>query len=355
MLQRCNTELSPEEFYFQWHVTDRCNLRCSHCYQESYSGSSEMSLEELRAIADKLFSTLLKWKLKGRISLTGGEPLLKKDLFPLLEYLEKSNQICKLSILTNGTLLNEKIVSSLENFSKLHYVQVSIDGANPETNDAIRGKGSFEKAIHGIRLLRKKDIKVRLMFTLHKRNAKEVPALIDLALREGVSALTVDRLVPTGSGRKINDLLLSPEEIHNGFRYISDRADLEYERGSPLTILKYRTLYAILDPSRLKANANIPIQRELGAACSIGIDSLCILPDATVLPCRRLPIPIGNLKSDSVFKIWYTSDLLWKIRDKRNLKGKCNSCELIPVCSGCRSMAYAYTGDYLEEDPQCWK
>ncbi len=93
----------------------------------------------------------------------------------------------------------------------------------------------------------------------------------------------------------------------------------------------------------------------MGAVCSIGLDGICILPDATVLACRRLPIPIGNLKRDSLEKIWFTSDLLWQIADKRNLNGKCNSCEFITRCGGCRAIAYAYTGDYLATDPQCWK
>jgi radical SAM protein with 4Fe4S-binding SPASM domain len=314
-----------------------------------------MSLEELKLIADKLILALQKWRRKGRIALTGGEPFLKKELFPLLKYLEKSDHVSRVGILSNGTLLDNHIVSKLQTFSKLYYVQISLDGASPKTHDAIRGDGSFEKAIHGIRLLKRNKIKVRVMFTLHKKNMKEVPALIDLALREGVDALTVERFVPTGSGEKMRELLLSSEEIRDIFQYISDRADLEYEKGSPLTILKFRTLWVNLDPSRSKINANTPIQKELGAMCSSGIDSLTILPDATVLPCRRLNIPIGNLKNDSLFKIWYTSDVLWNIRNKQNLKGKCNLCDLIPRCGGCRAMAYACTGDYLEEDPQCWK
>jgi radical SAM protein with 4Fe4S-binding SPASM domain len=129
---------------------------------------------------------------------------------------------------------------------------------------------------------------------------------------------------------------------------------MEYQKGATLKIIKYRTLWAMIDPDRAKI-PDVPLEIDLGGMCSIGIDSLTILPDGTVLPCRRLPIPIGNLTNDSIFKIWYTSDLLWKIRNKNNLKGKCNKCELIPRCSGCRAIAYAVTGDYLAEDPQCWK
>jgi radical SAM protein with 4Fe4S-binding SPASM domain len=349
------TQSNLGEFYFQWHITNRCNFRCVHCYQEDYSISYEMSLGELKSVADKLIQALYKWKKKGRIAITGGEPLVKRELFPLLEYLEQAEEVSSLDVLSNGTLINDKVANKLQNFSKLRRVQISLDGARPEIHDAIRGDGAFEEAVRGIRILRQHGIKVYIMFTLQRCNVKDIPLLFDLAMKEDISGLTVERLVPCGSGLQIKDQLLSPEEIRDVFQYISDRADLEYEKGNQFLILKYRTLWVNIDSERAKADVNTPIHKELGAICSIGIDSLCILPDATVLPCRRLNIPIGNLKQDSIFKIWYTSDVLWKIRDKRNLKGKCNSCEFIPRCSGCRAMAYACTGDYLQEDPQCWK
>ena len=138
------------------------------------------------------------------------------------------------------------------------------------------------------------------------------------------------------------------------FSSIIKRSDEELSKDSDLVVLKLRTLWILCDPHRAE-NKNISLKEEVGASCSIGVDSLCILPDATVFPCRRLPISIGNLKEDSIFKIWYTSKVLWDIRNKKNLKGKCDDCEFIPRCSGCRATAYAMTGDYLAEDPQCWK
>ena len=178
--------------------------------------------------------------------------------------------------------------------------------------------------------------------------------MIDLAIKEKVDTLTIERFVPEGKGAEVKDWFLTKEEVHKLFQYVSRRSDTEYQKGTALKILKYRTLWANIDPERAKTT-DVPLEIDLGAMCSIGIDSLTILSDGTVLPCRRLPIPIGNLKNDSIFKIWYTSDLLWKIRNKNNLKGKCNKCDLIPRCSGCRAIAYAVTGDYLAEDPQCWK
>lgn len=346
---------NEEKFCFQWHITEKCNLRCNHCYQDNYTDSEDISIKELKDIANKLLPTLSAWGKKGDISITGGEPFVRKDLFSFLEYLDSSEEISDLHILSNGTMITDEIVEKLEKFTKLDSIQISLDGSTPKTHDKIRGAGNFEKAIRGIKILVRHGIDVKIMFTLQRCNMKDVPSLIDMAIKEKISGLTIERLVPMGSAKDVKDSLLSPEELRDVFQYISGRADLEYERGTELRILKYRPLWINIDPSRAKAESNTVTHKELGAACSIGLDGLCILPDATVLACRRLPIPIGNLKRDSLEKIWFTSDLLWQIRDKHNLKGKCNSCEFIPRCSGCRAMAYACTGDYLAEDPQCWK
>ena len=342
------------EFYFQWHITDRCNYRCKHCYQDEYSGAQELDWKKLKSVADKIVLALKKWSVKGKIAITGGEPLLKLELFQLLDYLEDSPEVEHFEILSNGTLLTDEMVTRFKEYGKFHSFQISLDGSSPKTHDRIRGKGSFEKALDSIRLLRSKKVPVRLMFTIHRGNAKDISQLIDLAIDEDVDSITTERFVPTGSGKELSNLVLSPSELKDIYYDVSKRADEEYTKGTKLKILKHRSLWVLIDPDRSKIEANTPVHTDLGAMCSIGIDSLCILPDATVLPCRRLNIPIGNLLRDSVFKIWYTSDLLWQFRNKNNLKGKCHNCEFIPRCGGCRATAYAITGDYLAEDPQCW-
>lgn len=348
-------EANKADFGFQWHITDRCNLRCAHCYQEDYSGAEELDLNGLKRIADDIIRTLSKWNKRGDIAITGGEPLLKEEMFPLIRYLESADEISSLDILSNGTLINDKILAQIQHLTKLRCVQVSLEGASPESNDAIRGKGTFQKVIRAIRLLRSGGINVNIMFTLQRRNVGDIPSLIDLAISEGISSLTIERLVPTGSGAKIRNELLSPEEIKRVFDYISERAEQEINRGGLTSISRSRPLWVMCNRNTGSLGADTSNKDTAGGICSIGLDGLCILPDATVLACRRLPIPIGNLKNDSLLKIWHTSDLLWEIADKSNLKGKCNSCEFITQCSGCRAMAYACTGDYLAEDPQCWK
>lgn len=347
-----NGTFRNEEFYFQWHVTNKCNLRCDHCYQDDYSQSSELTLEELKAVGRKINYTLARWGKEGRVAVTGGEPFIRKDLFGFLSFLEEQPLIKKIGILTNGTLIKGN-VQFLKKLVKLHYVQLSLEGRR-EVNDEIRGNGVFDKVIESTSRLNKCVIPVRWMITLHKKNVAEVPYIIDLALANSVDTLTFERFIPMGSGKSFAEYVLSPAELEKTFAYIVKRSDEEASKGSPLAILKLRTLWVLCDPQRAE-NDNLPREKEVGASCSIGIDSLSILPDATVLPCRRLPIRIGNLKEDSLFKIWYTSKVLWDIRNKRNLKGKCSNCEFIPRCGGCRATAYAVTGDYLAEDPQCWK
>ena len=229
MNQTCLSQ-EVENFYFQWHITDKCNLRCTHCYQENYTDASEIPFEELRVVANKLFQTLSKWKKKGDFSITGGEPFIRKDVFSFLEYLDSSERVSNLDILSNGTIITDKTAETLKKLAKLDRVQVSLDGASAKSHDRIRGHGAFEKAINGIRILNCHEIDVNVMFTLQRCNMKDVASLIDLAIKEGVRALTIERLVPTGSARDANDSLLSPEEIRDVFQYISDRADSEYEK-----------------------------------------------------------------------------------------------------------------------------
>jgi radical SAM protein with 4Fe4S-binding SPASM domain len=342
-------------FGFQWHITDRCNLRCKHCYQDNFLGLHELDLDGLKQVANKIMKTLAKWGKKGDIAITGGEPLVKTEMLPLVNYLNSADEVVSIDILTNGTLLDADIIKQIRRFDKIRCFQVSLDGASPVTNDSIRGKGSFEKALAGIRLLRENDIIVNVMFTLQRMNTRDVPLIIDLANVEGVSTLTIERMVPTGTGKNLMDQLLMPEEIREVFEHISEHAEQQIKETGSTSISRSRPLWVLCSHNRDPINANLPTEITLGGICSIGLDGLCILPDATVLACRRLPIPIGNLKQDSIEKIWFTSDLLWQIRDKNNLKHKCESCKLIPQCSGCRAMAYAVTGDYLATDPQCWK
>ena len=330
------------EFYFQWHITEKCNLRCKHCYHANYTSANELSLSELISIADKIDLTLKKWNKNGTLSITGGEPFVVKDkAFPLLRHINSLETVSYFDILTNGWLIDQDVLDRLGEFEKLRRVQLSLEAAEPNLNDQIRGKGSFDKTLSAIRLLKKNGFQVAVMMTISNLNKNEVEPLINLLREEGADTLAAERFVPRGIGANLRKEFLSSEELRKVFQKIYSTAMKE----DKIRILLYRPLFALLD-------GNDPT---VGALCSVGNNALTIMHDGTIYPCRRLPIPIGNALTDSFYKVWYTSEVLWNIRNTKNIKGKCADCDLIPICRGCRAMAYALTGDYLAGDPQCWR
>jgi radical SAM protein with 4Fe4S-binding SPASM domain len=334
--------MKKEEFYFQWHFMNECNLRCAHCYQEGYHYQN-LPLEKLLQIANQISQALNKWNMLGRISLTGGEPFLSPYLFNLLDYFENDANTKQLDILTNGTCITATQIAKLTESKKLRQIQISLDGATAKTNDMVRGAGVFEKVVDTIKALRANHIEVSIMFTLMKRNMSEAIKIIDLAEQNGVNAVTVERVTPCGHSN-ISDIL-TKDEIKTIYESITERANAI---NGQLTVRRLRPLWIITEHKNLREDCKV------GGFCPVGFTSLAILWDGTVLPCRRLDIPIGNVLSDGLFKIWYDSDVLWRIRDKKNLQGKCKACRNIERCGGCRAIAYETTGDYMGEDIQCW-
>lgn len=329
-----------DTFYFQWHFIERCNLCCAHCYQHSYD-TRELAEEKLLEIAHILERTLQKWQLQGRVSLTGGEPFLRPDLLlRLLHFFEHSDSFYWTGILTNGTLVTEDIGAQMGDFKKLKEIQVSIDGASADCHDRIRGRGSFAKAVEALKLLKQRGLTVSIMFTLHRQNRQEVIPLIDWADKMGVDYLTVERMVPTDEA-DIDRFYLKPLELKEVYENIYQKKR-EVEKNSSLKIRVSRPLWGLIDS-------------KMGGFCPAGFSSLAILHDGTVLPCRRLEIPLGNILREGLFKIWYTSDVLWRLRNKGLLAPKCRDCQWRSQCGGCRAVAYNVHGDFMAEDPQCWK
>jgi len=330
-----------EEFYFQWHITERCNRSCKHCYQNGHP-ARELDLKSLLNIAAKMNEASAMWGRMGTVSLTGGEPYIRKaELYELAACLDRFDHIGYYDILTNGSLIDEREGADLAGLGKLRRVQVSLEGAKRETNDDVRGPGSFDSTVAAIRHLRASGIEVSVMMTLTRKNMNEVPGLVELLAREGVSALALERLIPEGNGLSMTDQVLRSDEIK---RLYEDVYALATD-NPPVRLLLYRPLFALIAPD----------DPTVGALCSAGNNALTIMPDGTVYPCRRLPIPIGNVLEDGFYKIWYGSDLLWELRDPKNFKGKCRDCDLLTQCRGCRAAAYFHSGDYMAEDPQCWR
>lgn len=325
--------------YFQWHFIAKCNLRCTHCYQNDYN-TEHLPEKDLINIAHCLDDALAKWNKAGRVSLTGGEPFLKPDLlFLLMDFFERSENFYWIGILSNGTLIDEDIATYLSRYGKLSEIQISIDGASAYSHDRIRGKNTFDKAVNALNILKDRKIFTTIMFTLHGQNKDEIIPMLEFAEKLGVDAITIERITPM-SRQDIDDFYIPPEKLKTIYEEIVKRKKV-IEKRSKLKIRVSRPLWTLIDEG-------------LGGFCPAGLTSLTILRDATVLPCRRLEIPLGNILTNGLYKIWYTSDVLWKLRNKRNLGGKCNNCKYIHACGGCRAIAYSVNNDAMAEDPQCW-
>ena len=329
-----------DEFYFQWHLTERCNLKCLHCYQNN-DILSEIPLKDLLVIVDKMEEALVKWGKRGTLSLTGGEPFLRRyDLHALMERFDSSDSLVYYDILSNGSFITESEAKALSSHSGLRRVQVSLEGASAERNDQIRGKGSFDDTLRAIRNLMAEDVDVSVMMTITRKNQDQIRPMIDLLKHERVPTIALERLIPEGRGAELSDLLLSPEELH---AVCEDIYQIAVNNGS-VRILMHRPLFGLVAPD----------DPTVGALCSAGNNALTIMPDGTVYPCRRLPIPIGNVLTDGFYKIWYGSEVLWQLRNPKGLNQKCRECEFLAKCRGCRAMAYFSSGDFMGEDPQCW-
>lgn len=322
-------------FYFQWHFLEACNLKCRHCYQKgvSFCHSSREIVDEAISQIGKALRT---WKCNGRVSVTGGEPFAELDTLEyILGRLNDIDEVSDIGILSNGTLIDARAVERIRVFDKLHEVQISFDGATAGVHDLMRGEGAFDRALRGLRELVDGDIRTAIMFTASRINKNDASAVIEFARNENVSAITVERYTPTCGDP--DPLALSREETRSLFADVLNAK----RRMKGIRIRTCRPLWNLLSP-------------DVGGICPVGYSCITIMHDGTLLPCRRLPISLGNIMTDGLFKVWYTSPTLRKLRRRAEV-AVCSGCPHESLCGGCRAAAYATSGDFMGRDPLCWK
>jgi len=344
---------AKSDFFVQWHLTEKCNLRCRHCYQGHQAvmmRPDELSLPEIRRAAEETRDAFADWaktydiEFSPSFNLTGGEPFLRADLFHVIE--ELGNLGFGINLLTNGTLVSPERAKKLAHLG-VKAVQVSMEGPE-EVHDRIRGKGSFAKAARGAKSLVEAGLRVTLNITLSRLNAPYMMDIISLAKGLGVARVGFSRLVPTGRGLSMLGEMLKPEEVKLLYEMLLsvNIPGIEVITGDPLS-----SLIGHGESSEMGCTAF--------GGCAAGVSGLTFLPDGTITPCRRLHIPIGNIRTDSIREVWAASEVLGSLRDRQKYSGRCRSCRRWAACRGCRAIAYASTGakgspDFLAEDPQCF-
>jgi len=282
-------------------------------------------------------------KDRGRkltVALTGGEPFLKKELINIIERLSTSDNVSSISIITNGTLI-DKNLASLKKFPLLRKIYVSLDGVTPGVNDAIRGKDAFKKTVNNIQEFKSHSLSVVIMFTLMKENIKDAASLLSFCKSQSCDEFILERFIPLGRGAKIKNELISPFKMNELYKTIFDQCGQDY---APRKGAQFHALKVELSKGG---------QPELyGAECIVGKDGCALLPDGTVLPCRRFYHPLGNILKRDLNDILETSKVLNDLKRRSNLSGNCRDCG-INECRGCRAMAHAVGKNYLSSDPLC--
>jgi len=338
------------EFVIQWHLTERCNLRCTHCYQDS-SRQQELSTEEVRAGLDEIHDLFSTWStthgltLVPSFNITGGEPLLRSDLFDILGYL--ADRGWDTFLLTNGTLVSPAIARRLAGLG-VKGVQISLEG--PKTvHDALRGTGSYEASLSGIHSLLREGVIVTVNTTLSELNAESFFELAETAAKLGVQRLGFSRLVPSGRGAALAERMLSPNRVRELYQRIFalSYSGMKLVTGDPV-VAHMRGREEGSDDQ-----GDVPV-----GGCSAGVSGLTFLSDGTIVPCRRLPVPLGNIRTDSIRELWAASPVLDALRTRSRYNGKCGACKRWATCRGCRAIAAAVSHHQellstLDDDPQC--
>lgn len=323
----------------QWHITHKCNLRCSHCYQDEYC--SDLSWEQMETIFYQYKDFLKHYGYRGHINFTGGEPFIDSDVWRLFELCERND--ISFGILTNGTLLTKEMVQRLQDYKKLSFVQVSIDGVK-QTHEKIRGVGTFDKTFHSVKLLKKAEIQVMVSFTCHKQNFEELSEVIRLVRKRGVDRFWVDRLIPIDGDKELGrSMILSTQEYRSVIRILTR------ERMS-------KSLFARLAGTEIHTNRALQFCEGGGEIyqCSAGNGLLTILADGTILPCRRLPVPFGNVLEKPILELYQGSELIEDLR-KMEIPKDCSSCYHARLCrGGAKCLSYALYGDYHRRDENCY-
>ncbi len=338
---------SPRGLLLQWHVTERCNLRCAHCYQESYSGE-ELGFEELLQVLDQYKGLLARWRrtskrrpVRGHITVTGGEPFVRRDFLDLLEVFAANRKHFSFAILTNGTFIDAPMARRL---SKLRpaFVQVSIEGSRA-THDRIRGRGNFDKAVSALRHLGGRRIRTLISFSAHRANFREFPEVARLGRELRVSRVWADRVIPWGSGSDLSEQVLSPKETREFFEIMhSARREVSRRWFARTEIAMHRALQFLVVGGR-------PYR------CAAGDRLVTVQPNGDLYPCRRMPIRVGNLMKTPLAELYYRSDLFQALRNRDLVSHGCEACGHRKVCrGGLKCLSYAVTGNPLNADPGCW-
>ncbi len=337
-------------FSFQWHITDDCDQRCKHCYIFSENNCKQidsMNWETMQKVLENCLDFCQIYNRLPYFYITGGDPLLHSDFWPLLEQLKEKN--IPFTILGNPFHLNEEVCQRLKECGCQKY-QMSLDGME-KTHDWFRKSGSFQCTLEKINPLKKAGIRTVIMTTVSSLNIQEIPSIIDTVVNQGVDIFAFARYCPTSEEKEVG---ISPQEYRALLATCDEKFDLYEKSGCPTYFSKKDHLWTLYEYE--KGTFQIPKEAKkdlIYGGCNCGNCHLTILPNGDVLACRRVQnSQVGNVFEDRLADLWVQELDAYREYEKFE---KCTKCNLLAWCRGCPAVASGTSGNFYASDPQCWK
>ncbi len=350
----------PQRFaaplFVVWNITQVCNLRCRHCYQNAgpRPAPDELTLEERLRVVDELAANGVPF-----LAIAGGEPLAIRDLWPVLERANRRG--LHLTLATNGTLLTAETAARLKECG-VKYVEVSVDSADPEEHDAFRGrKGAWAQAIQGIRNAVQAGIRTGLAACFTRRNVHRVDEMVELAISLGCQTFSHFNFIPVGRGRQMLEEDLTPAQRELLLRKLE--RTLQQGRINVIsTAPQFGRACVVYGPQegvfatghagRGRGSKTMVLARYIGG-CGAGRCYCAIQPNGIVTPCVYISsLAVGDLRRQSLEQIW-NCELFALLSDRSRRGDHCAVCDYQSHCGGCRARAFSYTGDIAAGDPGC--
>jgi len=341
----------PPPYLVSYSITRKCNLKCKHCY----SDATDTQVHDELSTTEAKHLDLSTWGIKLLI-FDGGEPLCREDFFEIAEH--ASGRGIRTVVGSNGILIDGDTAERMKDVG-IQGVQISIDGAKPETHDSFRGeKGAFHKAMLGVEACKEAGLPFQFGMIIRRQSLPEVPDMLRLAVDSGANAAEFFDLVQVPRvKRECPEETLSVDERRNVMEWLA-----EAQRECPIVIrlpgcpmypliLKERDIQPKHFPAHLLRR--IPYY-ERGCAAGMPDGYVTVLPNGDVIPCMLLQVRLGNIREEDMTEIWESSPILARLREKSLLEGECGRCDHRDVCGGCRGRAYEETGNILAADPGCW-
>jgi len=326
-------------------LTRRCNLACAHCYLDAKTlrqgDKDELSTSEVQALLDDVASL----GHGTMVVLTGGEPLVRKDLETLIRH--GSALGLPMVVGTNGMLLSQRRVGSLKNAGVLG-LGISLDSLDPDCHDRFRGqKGAWAKTMAGIERCRRNGVDFQLHFSVTDDNAHELPAMIEFGQSCGARAINVFFLVCVGRAQSI--ITLTPERYENILvDLIQAQADYPGLIVRPRCAPHYKRIAYQLQP---QAAIN-RISGHEADGCIAGVHYARVNHRGGVTACPYIEQEVGNIREAAFSEFWTDAEDFALLRSA-SLGGKCGVCEYRMLCGGCRARPLAKGGGLMDADDLC--